>query len=157
MEVNTQSKLHTTQAFFATRAAGWDARFTGDEPRYEQAVQDLAPNDGATVLDLGCGTGRALAPLRTAVGSTGQVIGLDVTWEMLTAAQHAGRGELAHLWQSDVLQLPLPDGCCDAIFAAGLLPHLEDEATDGLVEMARITRSGGRLALFHPISRTQCG
>jgi len=94
MEVNTQSKLHTTQAFFATRAAGWDARFTGDEPRYEQAVQDLAPNDGATVLDLGCGTGRALAPLRTAVGSTGQVIGLDVTWEMLTAAQHAGRGEL---------------------------------------------------------------
>jgi len=148
------SALESTQTFFASRAAGWDARFTGDEPRYEWAVQELAPMLGATVVDLGCGTGRALIPLRTAVGPQGQVIGLDATWEMLYEAQKCGRGELAQLWQGDVLHLPLPNACCDGIFAAGLVPHLDDAVVAGLTEMARITRTGGRLAIFHPISRT---
>jgi SAM-dependent methyltransferase len=40
----------------------------------------------------------------------------------------------------------------DAAFAAGLLPHLPDP--DGaLAELARVTRPGGRLALFHPSGR----
>ncbi|MEV6814740.1 methyltransferase domain-containing protein, partial [Micromonospora sp. NPDC051296] len=40
----------------------------------------------------------------------------------------------------------------DAIFAAGLLPHLPDSDA-GLRELARITRPGGRLVLFHPSGR----
>ena len=38
------------------------------------------------------------------------------------------------------------------MFAAGLLTHLPDPHR-GLVELARVTRSGGRLGLFHPIGR----
>ena len=148
-----QSPLHTTQTFFATRAAGWEDRFAQDGPQYARAVQELAPSLGATVLDLGCGTGRALPFLRTAVGPNGQVIGLDATWEMLHEAQRLGRRAVAHLWQGDVLQLPLTDACCDTIFAGGLLPHLADGAGAGLREMARVSRPGARLAVFHPIGR----
>jgi hypothetical protein len=36
--------------------------------------------------------------------------------------------------------------------AAGLLPHLPDP-DGGLTELARVTRPGGRLALFHPSGR----
>ncbi|MEZ4728598.1 MAG: hypothetical protein R3E79_15800 [Caldilineaceae bacterium] len=77
------TELHATQTFFATRAAGWEDRFAHDAPQYARAVAELAPSFGATALDLGCGTGRALPLLRAAVGPTGQVIALDATWEML--------------------------------------------------------------------------
>jgi hypothetical protein len=40
----------------------------------------------------------------------------------------------------------------DGLLAAGLFTHLP-HAMVGLDELARVTRSGGRLALFHPIGR----
>ncbi len=40
----------------------------------------------------------------------------------------------------------------DAVLAAGLLPHLVDP-TAGLRELARVTRPGGRLGVFHPVGR----
>ncbi len=38
------------------------------------------------------------------------------------------------------------------MFAAGLVSHLPDPAR-GLAELARTTRPGGLLALFHPVGR----
>jgi len=49
--------------------------------------------------------------------------------------------------------LPLPDACCDVIFAGGLLPHLAAGAGAGLLEIERVSRPGARLAIFHPIGR----
>lgn len=43
--------------------------------------------DGATVLDLGCGTGRDAYVAAQLVGSAGLVIGLDMTEEQLTIAR----------------------------------------------------------------------
>ncbi len=59
---------------------------------------------------------------------------------------------MATLVLADVGQLPLPAGSVDAVLGAGLLPHLTEPAA-GLAELARVTRPGGRLALFHPIGR----
>jgi SAM-dependent methyltransferase len=149
------SYLHDTRAFFAPRAATWEERYPNDMPRYAAAVQELAPPPGALVLDAGCGTGRALAPLRAAVGSHGRVLGLDATREMLIAARNHGRAQpIAELIEGDVMHLPLPAACCDAIFAGGLLPHLPDPGT-GLRELARAARLGARLAIFHPASRAE--
>jgi len=107
------------------------------------------------VLDAGCGTGRALSALRAAVGPRGRVLGLDATREMLLAARNHGRAHpLAELIEGDVMRLPLPVGCCDAIFAGGLLPHLPDPDA-GLRELARAARPGARLAIFHPASRAE--
>lgn len=142
------------RSFFAPRAAGWDERFPGDEPAFERAVADLAPPAGATVLDVGCGTGRALPALRRAVGPGGRVVAVDATAEMLDQAARRGRtgpGRAVPLL-ADGLHLPLPAAVADAVLAAGYLPHLPDPAT-GLAELARVTRPGGRLALFHPIGR----
>ena len=38
------------------------------------------------------------------------------------------------------------------VFAAGLIQHLPDPGA-GLAELARVTRPGGRLVLFHPTGR----
>jgi SAM-dependent methyltransferase len=138
-----------TRAFFGPRAAGWEERFPDDGPRYRRAADDMALRPGAVVADVGCGTGRALAPLRAAVGPRGVAIGVDLTPEMLAEARRLDRGALV---LADAMRLPLPDGALDAVFAAGLVSHLSDPVA-GLAELARVCRAGGRLALFHPVGR----
>ena len=141
--------LTETQAFFAARAVTWDTKFGADVPAYEQAIAESGVPVGATVIDVGCGTGRALPALSAAVGPTGTVIGLDVTPEMLTVASIQSRG---HLVQADARRLPLASASVDVIFAAGLVQHLPDPEA-GLAELARVTRLGGRLIIFHPSGR----
>ena len=144
--------LYETQAFFASRAAGWETRFPDDEPRYEAAIRELAPGLGGRVLDAGCGTGRALPFLRQAVGELGLVVGLDATPEMLAEARRLGRNQVAELLLADGERMPFSEASFDAVLAAGFVPHLQG-AEAGLAELARITCPGGRLAIFHPIGR----
>ncbi|GAB3860812.1 hypothetical protein GCM10027610_102370 [Dactylosporangium cerinum] len=68
---------------------------------------------------------------------------------MLAKAQEKGNGGLV---LADAGRLPFADGSVDAVFAAGLVMHLPDPV-DGLRELARVTRAGGRLVLFHPTGR----
>jgi SAM-dependent methyltransferase len=71
---------------------------------------------------------------------------------MLDVARARGRARHAALLLADARWLPLAGGCVDGVFAAGLIMHLPD-ATAGLAELARVTRAGGRLVLFHPSGR----
>lgn len=147
------SEDHThVQEFFGARAADWDRKFPEDAPAFAAAVAEFGLRRGDRVLDAGCGTGRALGPLRSAVGPTGIVVGADLTPQMLAAAQRAGRAAHGTLLLTDVARLPLRDGALDAVFASGLIAHLPDPAVN-LRELARVVRPGGRLALFHPIGR----
>ncbi|MEV2213378.1 methyltransferase domain-containing protein [Streptomyces sp. NPDC050997] len=144
---------HThVQEFFTARAADWDRRFPDDGPAYASAVADLGLRAGDRVLDAGCGTGRALTPLRAAVGPSGVVVGADLTPAMLEAAVRAGRDREGQLMLADVAVLPLRSESLDAVFGAGLVSHLA-HPTENLRELARVVRPGGMLALFHPIGR----
>ncbi|NUK03407.1 methyltransferase domain-containing protein [Streptomyces lunaelactis] len=144
---------HThVQEFFSARAADWDTRFAGDGPAYAAAVAELGLRPGDAVLDAGCGTGRALPPLRSAVGPRGTVLGADLTPAMLDAALRAGRGGSGLLLLADVARLPLRTESLDAVFAAGLIAHLPQPEAN-VRELRRVVRPGGRLALFHPIGR----
>ncbi|MFI6932471.1 class I SAM-dependent methyltransferase [Streptomyces sp. NPDC050287] len=144
---------HTrVQEFFTTRAADWDSRFPDDTPAYAAAVAQSGLREGDRVLDAGCGTGRALTPLRAAVGPSGVVLGADLTPAMLQAAVRAGRDRDGRLLLADVTTLPLRSESLDAVFGAGLVSHLPHPA-ENLRELARVVRPGGSLALFHPIGR----
>ncbi|WP_086563801.1 class I SAM-dependent methyltransferase [Streptomyces africanus] len=140
------------QEFFTARAADWDSRFPDDGPAYAAAVAELGLRAGDRVLDAGCGTGRALPPLRAAVGPSGVVLGADLTPAMLREAVRAGRDRDGALLLADVAALPLRSRALDAVFGAGLISHLPSPA-ENLRELARVVRPGGVLALFHPIGR----
>ncbi|WP_371596995.1 class I SAM-dependent methyltransferase [Streptomyces sp. NBC_00564] len=147
------SDHHThVQDFFGARAADWDTRFPDDGPAYAAAVAEIGLRKGDRVLDAGCGTGRALPPLRAAVGPSGVVLGADLTPAMLEAAVRAGRDREGQLLLADVAALPLRAQSLDAVFGAGLIAHLPNPA-ENLRELARVVRPGGALALFHPIGR----
>lgn len=148
----SQDRRRDLQAFFAERAVGWERRFPDDTPAYRKAVAALELAAGDAALDAGCGTARALPLLREAVGPSGTVVGIDLTPEMLHEAVRLGRRAHGALLEADSGLLPLRGARFDAVLAAGLVHHLPD-AVHGLREMARVTRTGGRLALFHPIGR----
>jgi SAM-dependent methyltransferase len=147
-----RERRRETQAFFGIRAPVWDARFGDDGPAYAAAVRDAGVPAGGVVADVGCGTGRALPALRDAVGPGGTVLGIDVTPEMLEVARDRAAASGAALVLADAERLPLADATLAAVLAAGLVGHFADPAA-GLAELARVTRPGGVLAVFHPVGR----
>lgn len=118
------------------------ARGTAQEVAFLVAALQL--RDGATVVDIGCGTGRHAAALAQA-GC--RPVGVDISEGLLRAA--AGRGAGVRLVRADARRLPLRDAAADAVIslcqgAFGITP-----GGDALVlqEAARVLRPGGRLAL----------
>ena len=144
--------LAQTREFFTSRAAGWEDRHPDDDVLFKWAVDQLKLSSGDVAIDAGCGSGRALPPMRAAVGSRGAVLGIDATPAMLFEASRLGRQAIALCAIGDVGRLPVRDGCAAGILAAGLLPHLPDPAGT-LRELARVAQPGARLAVFHPIGR----
>jgi SAM-dependent methyltransferase len=71
---------------------------------------------------------------------------------MLAEVAARGRTAVAAVVEADAADLPFADASVDAVFAAGLLPHLQHPVA-GLAELARVARPGARLAVFHPIGR----
>jgi len=138
--------------FFGARATRWERGFPDDRPAFEAAIGELGLRPGGRALDAGCGTGRAMPLLRDAVGAGGAVVGVDMTPEMLREAAALGRRAAGLLAEADCARLPLADAVFDAVLACGLVNHLSDPV-GGLRELARVTRPGGRLALFHPCGR----
>ncbi|QES58211.1 methyltransferase type 11 [Streptomyces venezuelae] len=146
---------HTaTRAFFTRRADAWEERFAYQTPAYDAAVARLRLAPGARAVDLGCGTGRAMPALRAQVGTGGQVVGVDLTPAMLTAAARHGRTRHGSLLAADCTRLPLAAASVDGIFSAGLLDHLPEPAA-ALREWARVTAADGVLLLFHPSGRAE--
>jgi ubiquinone/menaquinone biosynthesis C-methylase UbiE len=148
----SQRSRAEVQAFFAARAAAWETKYGHDLPVYATAVAETGVPTGGVAIDVGCGTARAMPALREAVGPSGRVIGFDITVEMLAMARSLGRQAYGLLVLADAAELPLPSASVDTVFAAGLLGHVAEVAAV-LTELARVTRPGGALVLFHPVSR----
>jgi len=144
--------ISETRAFFSARAATWDTKFGDDLPAYSAAIAQARIPYGGVVIDVGCGTGRALPALRQAVGPRGSVIAVDLTPEMLRQARVKGRAAHAALILADARHLPFASASAYAVFAAGLITHIPD-TQGGLRQLARVTRPGGLLILFHPSGR----
>jgi SAM-dependent methyltransferase len=87
------SKTNAAQLEYWNNVAGprWVGLAGYVEKRVER-VNDLllarsAVRPGEKVLEVGCGTGAATVPLADAVGETGEVVGIDISEPMLTAAR----------------------------------------------------------------------
>ena len=116
--------------------------------RTARSFQDVLARPEATVLDLCCGTGdmtSALLSLRPAEGEP--VTGLDFSAEMLDRAREKFAGANALWIEGDAMRLPFPDASFDLVTAAFGFRNLTNYA-DGLREMARVLRPGGRLGIL---------
>jgi len=113
---------------------------------------------GATVLDLGCGSGTDTLIAARRVGSTGKVIGVDFSSTMLSRARQAVRESglrTVELREGDAERLPIEDGEIDLAIVNGIFNL--NPARDAIFrELARVIRSSGsayvaELILSHPL------
>ena len=85
-----------------------------------KAVSRLELKRGSHVLEVGCGTGRNLAPLLEAVGAEGQVYGVDLSEGMLAEAKELSTQAGWHnveLIRADAADYVLPEPVDGAIFS----------------------------------------
>ena len=105
------------------------------------AVSTLKLNEGDRALDVCCGTGDFMLPLRQAVGKSGMVVGMDFCEPMLVRAKPKGHGDLS---LGDACNLPVANGQFDAVSVGWGIRNVPD--IDGAhQELARILRPGGRV------------
>src|SRR5258706_9129209 len=119
---------HTTNpAFFAQFMDTSHAEPTAQSYKQEM-MEQLAVKIGATILDVGCGTGQDALDLAQAVGPHGRVIGIDSSETMLQEARaRAVQAQLpVEYVRASATQLPFADASFDGCQASRVLGHLRD-------------------------------
>ncbi|MGQ0536624.1 MAG: class I SAM-dependent methyltransferase, partial [Methanobacteriota archaeon] len=119
------------------------------------AARATGAKEGDRVLDLACGTGLGLAALRRLVGATGEVVGVDVSADML---ERAGRRIARAGWRNvrtvlaDAASMPFPDSSFDHAVSSYSMNVIPDYA-GAIAESRRVVRPGGS---FGPAAASSC-
>jgi ubiquinone/menaquinone biosynthesis C-methylase UbiE len=115
------------------------------------AIEECRLKPGMSVLDVGCGTGLETVRLAKLVAPSGKVIGLDASEKFLGEARRRAEslGLPIDYRHGDAQQLPFPEKTFDVARAERLFPYLADPER-ALAELARVTKSGGAVALIEP-------
>ncbi|MBU0482904.1 MAG: methyltransferase domain-containing protein [Proteobacteria bacterium] len=104
------------------------------------------PN-GATVVDLGCGTGVDSLIAAQKTGASGQVLGIDFSLSMLKKGRRAIRAtetnNLTFLC-ADAERLPLLDKTVDRVMVNGIF-NLNPDRAEIIKEIYRILKPGGKI------------
>lgn len=146
---------------------GWDLAVDSYEPAWQMQLAPahdallsqacFAP--GERVLDVACGTGLIALEAARKVGMGGSVVGIDISGEMVLAAEHRARGLAlgnVQFQRMDAELLAFADGSFDVVVCAlGLMYMPEPE--QALREMRRVLKPGGRLLLAVWGERARCG
>lgn len=107
--------------------------------------------EGSTVLEVGCGLGFDAVALARIVGESGRVVAVDCSRNMLEAARSRaeGCGLNIDFLLADAGRLESADETFDCARVDRTLQHIPDPKRV-LREMARVTKSGGRILAYEP-------
>lgn len=108
------------------------------------AIEVLAPRDGESVLDAGCGTGAALAAVLARARV--EAAGIDPSQAMIAAARRR-LGARASLHAVDTAAAPFADGAFDAAVMLNVL-YFCDADSRMVADVRRMLRPGGRLVCY---------
>jgi demethylmenaquinone methyltransferase/2-methoxy-6-polyprenyl-1,4-benzoquinol methylase len=111
-----------------------------------------AVNEGDEVLDCGAGTGTTGIMAAKKAGPRGKVTFFDLSEDMLSIAREKvvreNLKERAAFQTGDMVHLPFDDNSFDVVISTHSICPLYDPVR-GALELYRVTKPGGRLAIGH--------
>ena len=116
----------------------------------DETLQHAALPEGASVLEVGCGTGVLSRLAAQRVGAAGYVAGIDPAPQMIAIARDYARhvATPVEFKLAAIEQLPFDNDRFDVVFASLMLHHLPPEVKRaGLREVWRVLKPGGRLVI----------
>lgn len=139
--------MASIREFYGDRAALYDRIATAPGiGRWRRTAARRIARPGATVVEMGCGTGANLPYLREAVGRDGRVLGVDLTRPLLEVA----RGRIDGYDNVDVVvgdATEPPIGGADAVLAAFVCGLFSDPAA-AVDRWCDLVGPGGRIGLL---------
>lgn len=127
-------------------------------PVVDGVTARAALRPGLSVLDLGTGTDSVALRAAALVAPGGRVVGVDISREMLAAAQR--RATAANISNVTFREgggeaIPVDDGVVDVLLASLSIMYMIDRAAAAR-EIARVLRPGGRFVAAVWAGREQC-
>jgi len=115
----------------------------------KQAISRLGIKEGDTVVEIGCGTGLNFRYVMPHIGTTGKLVGVDLTDSMLEKARQrvvSNDWQNVDLVNADASQYAFPanTNAVYSTFALTLIPEFEDV----IANAARALTPGGRLVIL---------
>ena len=140
--------------FYGSRADLYDRIATAPGVgRWRRAAAARVAEPGATVVEMGCGTGANLPHLRERVGPEGRVVGVDITGPLLERARaHTAAFDNVGVVRGDARRPPI--GAADAVLATFVCGMFEDPAAV-VDRWCDLVGSGGRIALMNATETTE--
>lgn len=118
-------------------------KLTASDAVYLDTIQCLEISPGATVLEMGCGFGRSIPYLQSIAG---RLQAIDISEAMIQSAREKyGHCKNVEFHVSEAERTPFADQTFDQIVCFGVFDAVFQSET--LVEMNRITRTGGRILI----------
>ena len=127
-------------------------RFVADRREMIEIGLDLlALRPGSSVLDVGCGPGAVVPLLASRVETSGRVVGIDPSSELVAEAHRRFKdsGLPVEIAIGNAQTLDFADATFDAARTDRVLVHVRDLRA-AVLELVRVTKSGGRLVVTEP-------
>ncbi len=99
------------------------------------------------ILDVGSGAGQIIRHLLETARPDAQIVGFDLSYEMLKRARERLKSDRPAFVAADMLEMPFRDNTFDCITCGYVLEHIPDPFP-GLSEFARVLKPGGTALLL---------
>ncbi len=99
------------------------------------------------ILDVGSGAGQIVKHLLKYADPEAEVLGFDLSHEMLRRARIRLRSARPRFFGADITRLPFADATFDCVTCGYVLEHIPDPRM-GLAELARVMMPGARMLLL---------
>ncbi|MEA3281121.1 MAG: class I SAM-dependent methyltransferase [Euryarchaeota archaeon] len=122
--------------------------FGGEENLRRLTISKMNLKHGQKVLDVCCGTGTLCAMIAEVVGGDGEVVGVDLSENMLKKAENKS-GDTIQFCYANAEKIPYADGYFDrasVTFGLHEMPH--SVRMNVLREMRRMLKPGGRITVL---------
>jgi len=141
------------RSYFNNNADIWDEKIAEkDSDKLKNMADNLDIDPGATVLDVGTGTGIFVPFLLKIISPGGKLVCMDSAEKMIEKARKKKiKGNIDYIC-ADIHSTDFEDEVFDAVVCYSSFPHFHSKSR-ALKEINRVLKKGGKLFICHTSSR----